>query len=131
MSTRHGNLMDSSKAKTVWSDERGGQIGGSPSKQKRKKKEKPPKGIAGSGFPNDGVVRVCREKSGRGGKTVTLVVGVPGGNPARESMLKELKKRCGCGGKLQSGVLEIQGDQREAILVYLEDKGMKAKAAGG
>ena len=123
--------MDRSNTRTVWSDERGGQVGGSPSKQNRKKKQKPPKGITRAGFPNDGVVRVCREKSGRGGKTVTVVVGVPGGNPARESMLKELKKRCGCGGKLSSGVLEIQGDQRESILAYLEEKGMKAKVAGG
>jgi translation initiation factor 1 len=117
----------------VWSDERGGQIGGSPSKSKRQNKQnrKPPKGVTRSGFPDDGVVRVVREKSGRGGKTVTVVVGVPGGNPARESMLRELKKLCGCGGKLASGVLEIQGDQRERILAYLEENGIKAKSAGG
>lgn len=123
--------MDNSRTRTVWSDERGGQIGGSPSKQNRKKKQKAPKGVTRAGFPDDGIVRVVREKSGRGGKTVTVVVGVPGGNPAKEDMLKELKKLCGCGGKLTSGVLEIQGDQRERILVYLEGKGLKAKPAGG
>jgi translation initiation factor 1 len=117
----------------VWSDERGGQIGGSPSKAKRqnKKKQKAPKGITRAGFPNDGIVRICREKSGRGGKTVTVIVGVPGGNPAKEALLKEVKKLCGCGGKLTSGVLEIQGDQRERILAYLEENGIKAKPAGG
>lgn len=62
---------------------------------------------------------------------MTVVVGVPGGNPAREKMLKDLKKTCGCGGKLASGVLEIQGDQRERILAYLEEKGVSAKTAGG
>jgi translation initiation factor 1 len=123
--------MSSSRTRTVWSDERGGQIGGSPSKQHRKKKQKAPKGITRAGFPDDGIVRVCREKSGRGGKTVTVIVGVPGGNPAKEAMLKELKKQCGCGGKLQSGVVEIQGDQRDRIMTYLDDKGIKAKAAGG
>lgn len=129
----HGEGMNDSRFRTVWSDEQGGQIGGSPSKSKRqdKKKNKPPKGMTRAGFPDDGVVRVVREKSGRGGKTVTVVVGLPGGNPAKEAMLKELKKLCGCGGKLSSGVLEIQGDQRERILTYLEEKGLKAKAAGG
>lgn len=119
------------KHRTVWSDERGGQIGGSPSKQNRKKKQKVPKGITRAGFPDDGVVRICREKSGRGGKTVTVVVGVPGGTPAREEMLRDLKKLCGCGGKLQSGVLEIQGDQRDRIMDYLAGKDIKAKVAGG
>jgi len=125
--------MNDSRFRTVWSDEGGGQIGGSPSKSKRqdKKKNKPPKGVTRSGFPDDGVVRVVREKAGRGGKTVTVVVGVPGGAPAREALLKDLKKLCGCGGKHQSGVLEIQGDQRDRILAHLEKQGIKAKAAGG
>jgi translation initiation factor 1 len=46
-------------------------------------------------------------------------------------MLRDLKKLCGCGGKLQSGVLEIQGDQRDRIMGYLDGKGLKAKIAGG
>jgi len=118
--------------RTVWSDERGGQIGGSPSKQKRQqKKQKQNKQAPRKDFPKDGVVRVQREKGGRGGKTVTVVAGVPGGAAAQEALLKDLKKVCGCGGALKGGLLEIQGDQRDRILEHLLKEGFQAKAAGG
>ena len=60
--------------------------------------------------PNDGIVRVSRETSGRRGKTVTVVRGVP----AREldEVASDLKRQCGSGGSAKDGVVEIQGDHR-------------------
>ncbi|MDH3227805.1 MAG: stress response translation initiation inhibitor YciH, partial [Thermoleophilia bacterium] len=61
----------------------------------------------GSEPPGDGVVRVSRTSSGRKGKTVTLVAGLP---PADlKSVAKDLKRHCGSGGAVKAGVVEIQG----------------------
>lgn len=120
-------------SRLVWSDERGGAVGDKTSKNQRKQQKKKSASAtqSGGGFPKDGVVRVCREKSGRGGKTVTVLYGVPGSQDNRNDLLKELKQLCGCGGTLKGSFLEIQGDQREKILTHLEGKGLKVKAAGG
>ena len=100
-------------------------------RKQQKKKKAAPGAQSGGGFPKDGVVRVCREKNGRGGKTVTVLYGVPGSQGDRESLLKNLKQLCGCGGSMKGSFLEIQGDQREKIMAYLQEQGLKAKAAGG
>ena len=79
----------------------------------------------------DGIVRVRRETKGRGGKTVTAVSGVPLGGEALRSLAKDLKRRCGTGGTTKDGVIEIQGDHREAIVAELSRRGFTAKLAGG
>lgn len=76
----------------------------------------------------DGVVRVSRTSSGRRGKTVTLVTGLPAGDVA--AVAKELKRLCGSGGSAKDGVVEIQGDQRERIIGHLQGR-YRVKAAGG
>ena len=76
----------------------------------------------------DGVVRVSRTRSGRKGKTVTLVSGVP---PAdRAALAKELKRLCGAGGAVREDLVEIQGDHRETIARALEGR-YRVKLAGG
>jgi translation initiation factor 1 len=73
-------------------------------------------------------VRVSRTSSGRRGKTVTLVAGLPAADvPA---VARELKKLCGSGGAVKDGVVEIQGDQRERVMAHLEGR-YRVKAAGG
>ncbi|MGE5285196.1 MAG: translation initiation factor Sui1 [Actinomycetota bacterium] len=77
----------------------------------------------------DGIVRVRREVKGRGGKTVTTVSGVPLGREALRNLASDLKRRCGTGGTAKDGVIEIQGDHREAIVAELGLRGFNAKLA--
>jgi translation initiation factor 1 len=79
----------------------------------------------------DGIVRVRRETKNRGGKTVTTVSGVPLGGEALRNLAKDLKRRCGTGGTVKDGVIEIQGDHRETIVAELSRRGFPAKLAGG
>ncbi|EED33160.1 putative translation initiation factor SUI1 [gamma proteobacterium NOR5-3] len=79
----------------------------------------------------DGIVRLKRETKGRGGKAVTLVIGLPDDLPALKARTKALKQRCGVGGAIKDGVIEIQGDQRELIKSVLESEGFTVKIAGG
>lgn len=79
----------------------------------------------------DGIVRIRRETSGRKGKGVTTISGVPLGEKELKELLKVLKKRCGTGGTLKDGVIEIQGDHRDTLKGELERQGFKVKLAGG
>ena len=79
----------------------------------------------------DGIVRVRRESKGRGGKTVTTISGVPLAPQELASLATALKKRCGCGGALKEGVVEIQGDHVELLLAELKVRGFQAKKSGG
>ncbi len=79
----------------------------------------------------DGVVRVRREIAGRRGKPVTTIDGVPLASDALRELAGELKRRCGSGGTVKDGVIEIQGDHRDAVISELEAKGYTVKRAGG
>ena len=82
----------------------------------------------GPQLPNDGVVRVFREKGGRGGKTVTVVRGLRGD---LASIASDLKRHCGSGGAVKDGAVEIQGDHRDKVVSWLRESGQVVKAAGG
>ena len=79
-------------------------------------------------LPNDGVVRVFREKGGRGGKIVTVVRGLDGDLAAVAS---DLKRLCGAGGSVKGTAIEIQGDHRTKVAARLESAGYRVKLAGG
>jgi translation initiation factor 1 len=79
----------------------------------------------------DGIVRVRRETQGRGGKTVTAILGVPLSDEALTDLARELKRRCGTGGTAKDGVIEIQGDHRDVLIPELEKRGYTVKRAGG
>jgi translation initiation factor 1 len=83
---------------------------------------------AQGGPPKDGVVRVSRTSAGRGGKTVTLVTGVPSSDVTE--VAARLKKLCGSGGTVKDGVIEIQGDHRKKIAAHLGER-FTTKLAGG
>ena len=79
----------------------------------------------------DGIVRIQRQTSGRKGKGVCLITGVDLDDAVLDKLAAELKKKCGCGGSVKEGVIEIQGDKRDLLKQLLEAKGMKVKLAGG
>ena len=76
-------------------------------------------------------VRVGRETKGRGGKGVTVITGLRLSAAELEAIAGELKRRCGCGGTVKEGVIEIQGDQRDTIVAAQRARGFDAKRAGG
>jgi translation initiation factor 1 len=79
----------------------------------------------------DGIVRIQRESKGRGGKTVTVITGIPLDWTSLKDLAGELKRRCGTGGTLKDGNIEIQGDHRDLLVAELEKRGYKVKRAGG
>ncbi|MDQ5897754.1 MAG: translation initiation factor 1 [Pseudomonadota bacterium] len=83
-----------------------------------------------SGTP-DGVVKVSREKQGRGGKTVTVVRGLGLSGDELTTLAKGLKAACGSGGTAKDGVVEIQGDHVEKVIACLQQRGRTVKRAGG
>jgi len=84
-----------------------------------------------SGARGDGVARVQRESKGRGGKTVTVVRGLPLDAAALADLGKRLRTACGTGGTAKDGTLELQGDHADKVLAWLAAQGFKAKRAGG
>jgi len=78
-----------------------------------------------------GRVKVRRETSGRRGKAVTTVADVPLDDDGLKELAGRLKKRCGVGGSVKDGVIELQGDHRDAVLEVLKADGYDAVLAGG
>lgn len=81
--------------------------------------------------PDDGIVRLHRGKSARGGKPGTLVIGLRGSDSELDAILKRCKQRMGTGGTRQGRVLLIQGGDREKLRALLEAEGHTVKLAGG
>jgi translation initiation factor 1 len=88
-----------------------------------------PKGAPGAAKP--AAVRVGRETQGRAGKGVTTITGLPLSPKDIEALATKLKKRCGCGGTVREGIIEIQGDHRDVIVAELNKMGWQAKRSGG
>jgi translation initiation factor 1 len=79
----------------------------------------------------DGTVRLILQTKGRGGKTVTLITGLALDTASLEHLASDLKRQCGAGGTSRDGLIEIQGDHRETLLVLLKQRGFPVKKAGG
>jgi translation initiation factor 1 len=78
-----------------------------------------------------GRVKVRRETTGRRGKTVTTVYGVPLADDGLKELAGRLKKRCGVGGSAKGGVIELQGDHRDVVVEVLRADGYDVVLAGG
>jgi len=73
------------------------------------------------------VARLRVEKTGRGGKTVSVVDGLPQNDAFLKDLCQELKRACGTGGAVSDGTIELQGDLRERIRERLLQKGFVVK----
>ena len=78
-----------------------------------------------------GRVKVKRETSGRRGKAVTTVHDVPLPDDELRELAGRLKKRCGVGGSVKAGVIELQGDHRDVVVEVLASEGYDVVRAGG
>jgi translation initiation factor 1 len=67
------------------------------------------------------------EKAGRGGKTVTVVYGLPNNAAFLKDLAGDLKKACGTGGTATDDGVELQGDLRERVRALLVAKGFQVK----
>ena len=75
----------------------------------------------------DGTIRVRLETKGRKGKGVTLITGVPLGAVELSELGKKLKQRCGAGGTVKDGVIEVQGDHCDLLVEELKQQGWNVK----
>lgn len=84
------------------------------------------------GLPKtDGVVRVSLQTKGRGGKSVTLVKGLPLAAAALDTLARQLRSACGTGGTVKDGVVEVQGDHVTTVMAVLQKQAYVVKRAGG
>jgi predicted translation initiation factor SUI1 len=77
------------------------------------------------------LIRLGRETKGRRGKGVTTIADVPLDAAGLLELATKLKDRCGTGGTVRDGVIEIQGDQRDRLAAVLEAMGYRVKRVGG
>ena len=98
---------------------------------KRSAKPRSSEATSRSAPPADGVVRLHRDRKGRGGKAVTVISGVPAAPAELDALLKTLKQHCGAGGTREGSELLIQGEHRERLRSKLESLGYRVKLAGG
>ena len=80
---------------------------------------------------SSGAVRVSRETKGRKGKGATVITGLPLGAAALAALASELKRTLGTGGTVRDGVIEVQGDHRDAVVEFLAARGHRARRVGG
>ena len=78
-----------------------------------------------------GVARVHRETKGRKGRGVTVITGIPLGPSELAELATQLKRKCGSGGTVKDGVIEIQGDHRDLLVEELTARGWAARRSGG
>ena len=92
-----------------------------PAKAPNKKLKKIPK--------SKGVVKIRKEKSGRGGKTVIVIYEMPNhvNMPLRDKLLKSMKAKLGTGGTIKIRNIEIQGDKLEAVKNFPIEDGFTVK----
>ena len=84
-----------------------------------------------TGPHGDGVVRVRRETKGRKGSGVCLISGLGLDGPELKKLARQLKQKCGAGGTVKNGLIEIQGDHCDSLVQALTGMGFRAKRAGG
>lgn len=82
---------------------------------------------ADEAVPSRIVAKLRMEKTGRGGKSVTVVYGLPQNTEFLKQLSQELKRACGTGGTVVEGGVELQGDIRERVRDVLVKRGFVVK----
>lgn len=85
---------------------------------------------AAQSVTTSGPVRVTRETKGRKGAGVTIICGLGFTDKKCKTLLSQWKKLLGCGGTYRDGVLELQGDHRDTLVMELQRIGITAKKSG-
>ncbi len=83
--------------------------------------------LANQPVPARIVAKLRMEKKGRGGKTVTVVDGLPQNAAFLKDLVQELKRLCGTGGAVREDGVELQGDLRALVRDTLAKKGFIVK----
>ncbi len=76
-------------------------------------------------------MRVGRQTKGRKGKGVTVITGLPLPKDELDTLARDLKRKCGSGGTVRDGVIEIQGEHRDALVEELSRRGFNVRRSGG
>ena len=85
-------------------------------------------------IPDKTTLKIKLEKNQRGGKLVTVIHDIPYNPNFFEDLTKKLKNHCGTGGTFKkegASQIELQGDQREKVEVFLAKLNFKTKRSGG
>ena len=77
--------------------------------------------------PDRITAKLRMEKKGRGGKTVTVVYGLPRNAEFLKTLTQELKRACGTGGTAIEDGVELQGELRDRVREVLQKKGYTVK----
>ena len=77
--------------------------------------------------PDRVIAKLRMEKKGRGGKTVTVIYGLPNNDEFLKNLCSDLKKACGCGGATTDDGVELQGELRDRVRAHLEKRGFAVK----
>jgi len=73
------------------------------------------------------IIYIRIEKKGRGGKTVTVLEGFTRRPEELEELASQMKRACGAGGTVRNGIIEIQGDCRQSLALFLKKRGFAIK----
>jgi translation initiation factor 1 len=76
-------------------------------------------------------LKIQTTRSGRKGKTVTVISGFQSSAETLTDLAKKLKTQCGSGGAVKEQTIEIQGDHRQKLQEVLEALGYPVKFSGG
>jgi len=72
-------------------------------------------------------IQVKIDRSGRRGKTVTMITNIQHNPQVIEKLEKKLKQQCGAGGTSYAKTIEIQGEHVDKVKSYLQKEGYDVK----
>lgn len=72
-------------------------------------------------------IEVKIDRSGRRGKTVTMISNIQHNPQVIEDLEKKLKQQCGAGGTSYAKTIEIQGEHVDKVKSFLKKEGYNVK----